>query len=365
MMVNLFDAMRKHGYEQVLFCSDASAGLRAIIVIHDTTLGPALGGTRMWPYNTEEEAIVDALRLARGMTYKNAAAGLNFGGGKAVIIGDPRRDKSEELFRAFGRFVDTLGGRFITGEDVGITVDDVETIRCETRWVGGSSSASGGSGDPGPVTAYGVWRGLAACAKIVFGSDSLRGLTVAIQGVGSVGYHLGKHLRDDGARLIVTDVFPDKVERAVRDLGAQAVEPDAIFDVECDIFAPCALGAVLNDETIPRLKCKIVGGSANNQLQEDRHGDALQDMGILYAPDYIINAGGVINVADGLSGYNRERALRKAAGIYDTMLKVVEISRRDGIPTYKAADRLAEERIAAVGRITRHIRPGRAWGIGE
>ncbi|MGE5593675.1 MAG: Glu/Leu/Phe/Val dehydrogenase dimerization domain-containing protein [Betaproteobacteria bacterium] len=365
MTVNLFDAMRRHGYEQVLFCSDTSAGLRAIIVIHDTTLGPALGGTRMWPYNTEEEAIVDALRLARGMTYKNAAAGLNFGGGKAVIIGDPRKDKSEELFRAFGRFVDTLGGRFITGEDVGITVDDVETIRCETRWVGGSSSASGGSGDPGPVTAYGVWRGLAACAKAVFGSDSLKGLTVAIQGVGSVGYHLGKHLRDDGAKLIVTDIFPDKVQRAVRDLGAQAVEPDAIFDVECDIFAPCALGAALNDDTIPRLKCKIVGGSANNQLKEDRHGDALQDIGILYAPDYIINAGGVINVAEGLFGYNRERALRKAGSIYNTMLNVIEISRRDGIPTYKAADRLAEERIVAVGRIMRHIRPGRAWRMAE
>ncbi|MDI7246580.1 MAG: Glu/Leu/Phe/Val dehydrogenase dimerization domain-containing protein [Bacillota bacterium] len=365
MTMNLFDAMRKHDYEQVLFCSDTSTGLRAIIVVHDTTLGPALGGTRMWPYKTEDEALTDALRLARGMTYKNAAAGLNFGGGKAVIIGDSRKDKSEELFRAFGRFVDTLGGRFITGEDVGITVDDVETIRCETRWVGGSSSASGGSGDPGPVTAYGVWRGLAACSRAVFGSDSLKGRTVAIQGVGSVGYHLGKHLRDEGAKLIVTDIFPDKVERAVRDLGAQAVDPDAIYGVECDIFAPCALGAILDDDTIPRLKCKIVGGSANNQLKEDRHGDVLQDMGILYAPDYIINAGGVINVADGLFGYNRERALRKAAGIYDTILKVVEISKRDSIPTYKAADRLAEERIATVGKITRRIRSGRTWEMVE
>ncbi len=356
--MNLFDHMAKHDYEQVVFCSDASSGLRAAIVVHDTTLGPALGGTRMWPYATEEEAITDALRLARGMTYKNAAAGLNFGGGKAVIIGDPRKDKSEELFRAFGRFVDTLSGRFITGEDVGITVDDVETMRCETRWVGGSSSASGGSGDPAPVTAYGVWRGLAACARVTYGCESLKGRTVAIQGVGSVGYHLGRHLRDEGAKLVVTDIFPDKVDRAVRDLGAEAVAPEAIFDVECDIFAPCALGAVLNDDTLPRLKCKIVGGSANNQLKEDRHGALLQDMGILYAPDYIINAGGVINVADGLFGYNRERAMRKAAGIYDTILRVTEIASRDGIPTYKAADRLAEERIETVGRISRRIRSG-------
>lgn len=356
----LFEEMKKHNYEQVLFCSDASSGLRAIIAIHDTTLGPALGGTRMWPYKTEEEAITDALRLARGMTYKNAAAGLNFGGGKAVIIGDPRKDKSEELFRAFGRFVDTLGGRFITGEDVGITVDDVETMRCETRWVGGSSTAFGGSGDPGPVTAYGVWRGLAACARVVFGSDSLKGRTVAIQGVGSVGYNLGRHLRDEGAKLVVTDIFPDKVEKAVRELEAEAVAPDAIFDAECDIFAPCALGAILNDQTLSRLKCKIIGGSANNQLKEDRHGDALQDMGILYAPDYIINAGGVINVADGLFGYNRDRAMRKAAGIYETILKVVDISKRDRIPTYRAADRLAEERIETVGKISRRIRSGYA-----
>ena len=346
--MEIIEQMREHDYEQVVFCNHKASGLRAIIIIHDTTLGPAIGGTRMWPYITEEEAVIDGLRLARGMTYKCAAAGLNLGGGKAIIIGDSRKDKSEGLFRAFGKFVDTLGGRFITGEDVGISLEDVDIIGCETRWIGGSSESSG---DPGPVTAHGVWHGLKACAKSAFGDDSLKGLTVAIQGMGNVGYHLAKHLHREGAELIVSDIFPDKAKRAEREFQAIAVEPEEIYGVPCDIFAPCALGAIINDDTLSQLKCKVVAGSANNQLKEDKHGVALEDRDILYAPDFIINAGGVINVVDGLYGYNRERAMKKASEIYDTILKVFEISKRDKIPTNDAALRLAEERIELVAKL--------------
>lgn len=349
--LKLFEEMGRYRFEQVVFATDEVSGLRAIIAIHDTTLGPALGGCRMWPYSSEEEALTDALRLARGMTYKNAAAGLDFGGGKAVIIGDPRKDKSEALFRAFGRFVDTLGGRYITAEDVGVSVEDMETVHMETDHVLGLSATTGSSGDPSPVTAFGVVRGMKACALEVFGSDSLKDKTVVVQGVGHVGYHVVRYLVEEGAKVYIADIYEDRVKKAADDFGAKPVPYDKVFDVECDVFCPCALGAVINDETLPRLKCKIVAGSANNQLKEDRHGDALEDAGILYAPDYIINAGGVINVADEFYGYNRERALRKAAGIYDNVLKVIAIAERDGIPTYKAAARLAEERIEKLGKI--------------
>ncbi|MGE5593642.1 MAG: Glu/Leu/Phe/Val dehydrogenase dimerization domain-containing protein [Betaproteobacteria bacterium] len=349
--MKLFEEMGRYGFEQVVFATDEVSGLRAIIAIHDTTLGPALGGCRMWPYSSEEEALIDALRLARGMTYKNAAAGLDFGGGKAVIIGDPRKDKSEALFRAFGRFVDTLGGRYVTAEDVGVSVEDMEIVHTETDHVLGLSATTGSSGDPSPVTAFGVVRGMKACALEVFGSDSLKDKTVVVQGAGHVGYHVVRYLTEEGAKVYVTDIYEDRVKKAADDFGAKPVPSDKVFDFECDVFCPCALGAVINDETLPKLKCKIVAGSANNQLKEDRHGDALEDAGILYAPDYIINAGGVINVADEFYGYNRERALRKAAGIYDNILKVIAIAKRDGIPTYKAAARLAEERIEKLGRI--------------
>ncbi|SEN21611.1 branched-chain amino acid dehydrogenase [Lihuaxuella thermophila] len=346
----LFDYMEKYDYEQLVFCQDKNSGLKAIICIHDTTLGPALGGTRMWTYDSEEDAIIDALRLARGMTYKNAAAGLNLGGGKTVIIGDPKKDKSEELFRAFGRFIQGLNGRYITAEDVGTTVEDMDLIHQETRYVTGISPAFGSSGNPSPVTAYGVYRGMKAAAKVAFGDDSLKGKIVAVQGVGNVAFNLCKHLHEEGAKLIVTDINRDNVERAVQQFGAEAVNPDKIYDVDCDIFAPCALGAVINDETIDRLKCKVVAGAANNQLKEERHGDMLEQKGIVYAPDYVINAGGVINVADELLGYNRDRAMKKVEGIYDSILKVFEIAERDGIPSYKAADRMAEERIESVRR---------------
>ncbi|MGA8941766.1 MAG: Glu/Leu/Phe/Val dehydrogenase [Thermoactinomyces sp.] len=344
----IFDYMEKYDYEQLVFCHDEASGLKAIICIHDTTLGPALGGTRMWTYDSEEAAIEDALRLGRGMTYKNAAAGLNLGGGKTVVIGDPKKDKNEEMFRALGRFIQGLNGRYITAEDVGTTVEDMDIIHEETRYVTGVSPAFGSSGNPSPVTAYGVYRGMKAASKEAFGDDSLKDRVIAIQGVGHVAYTLCKYLHEEGAKLVVTDINKENAERAVKEFGAEAVDPDKIYDVECDIFSPCALGAVINDETIDRLKCKVVAGSANNQLKEERHGDMLEEKGIVYAPDYVINAGGVINVADELLGYNRERAMKKVEGIYDNILKVFEIAKRDGIPSYLAADRMAEERIEKI-----------------
>ncbi|MFD6206690.1 MULTISPECIES: Glu/Leu/Phe/Val dehydrogenase [unclassified Peribacillus] len=344
--MEIFKYLEKYDYEQLLFCQDKQSGLKAIIAIHDTTLGPALGGTRMWTYASEEDAIEDALRLSKGMTYKNAAAGLNLGGGKTVIIGDPRKDKNEEMFRAFGRYIQGLNGRYITAEDVGTTVEDMDLIHEETDFVTGISPAFGSSGNPSPVTAYGVYRGMKAAAKEAFGTDSLEGKVVAVQGVGNVAYNLCRHLHEEGAKLIVTDINKDSVARAVESFGATAVNPDEIYGVECDIYAPCALGAVINDQTINKIKAKVIAGAANNQLKEAVHGDQIHEKGIIYAPDYVINAGGVINVADELLGYNRERALKKVETVYDTIERVIEIAKRDQIPTYKAADRMAEERIA-------------------
>ncbi|MBB4825670.1 leucine dehydrogenase [Sporosarcina luteola] len=347
--MELFKYMEKYDYEQLVICQDEASGLKAIIAIHDTTLGPALGGTRMWTYASEEEAIEDALRLARGMTYKNAAAGLDLGGGKTVIIGDPKKDKNPELFRAFGRFIEGLNGRYITAEDVGTTEEDMDLIHLETDYVTGVSDA-GSSGNPSPVTAFGVYKGMKAAAKEAFGSDSLEGKTVAVQGVGNVAYALCEYLHEEGAKLIVTDINKDAVQRAVDAFGAVAVDTNEIYSQDADIFAPCALGAVINDETIPQLKAKVIAGSANNQLKNAEHGDMIHEMGIVYAPDYVINSGGVINVADELAGYNRERALKRVAGIYDTIEQIFAISKRDSIPTYVAADRLAEERIARVAK---------------
>ncbi|PLS15322.1 leucine dehydrogenase [Bacillus sp. M6-12] len=343
--MEIFKNLEQYDYEQIVFCQDKQSGLKAIIAIHDTTLGPALGGTRMWTYASEEAAIEDALRLSRGMTYKNAAAGLNLGGGKTVIIGDPRKDKNEEMFRAFGRYIQGLNGRYITAEDVGTTVADMDLIHEETDYVTGISPAFGSSGNPSPVTAFGVYRGMKAAAKEAFGTDSLEGKVVAVQGVGNVAYNLCRHLHEEGAKLIVTDINKESVQRAVEEFGAKAVDPDEIYGVECDIYAPCALGAVINDETIPQIKAKVIAGAANNQLKDTKHGDIIHELGIVYAPDYVINAGGVINVADELYGYNSERALKKVEGVYNNIEKVISIAKRDGIPTYKAADRMAEERI--------------------
>lgn len=348
--MEIFKYMEKYDYEQLVFCQDEASGLKAIIAIHDTTLGPALGGARMWTYASEENAIEDALRLARGMTYKNAAAGLNLGGGKTVIIGDPFKDKNEEMFRALGRFIQGLNGRYITAEDVGTTVTDMDLMHEETNYVTGISPAFGSSGNPSPVTAYGVYRGIKAAAKEAFGSDSLEERTISVQGLGNVAYKLCEYLHNEGAKLVVTDINQAAIDRVVNDFGATAVAPEEIYSQEVDIFSPCALGAILNDETIPQLKAKVIAGSANNQLQDSRHGDYLHELGIVYAPDYVINAGGVINVADELYGYNRERAMKRVEGIYDSIEKIFEISKRDGIPTYVAANRLAEERIARVSK---------------
>lgn len=348
--MEIFKHMESSDYEQLVFCQDKQSGLKAIIAIHDTTLGPALGGTRMWTYRSEEDAVEDALRLAKGMTYKNAAAGLNLGGGKTVIIGDPARDKNEAMFRAFGRYIQGLNGRYITAEDVGTTVKDMDIIHEETDYVAGISPAFGSSGNPSPVTAYGVYKGITAAVKQQFGTDSLEGKVIAIQGIGSVALTLCDYLHQEGAQLIVTDINHKAVQIAVDKFNAKAVDPNDIYDVECDIYAPCALGATINDDTIDRLKAKVIAGAANNQLKATLHGDKLHKRGILYAPDFVINAGGVINIADELNGYNQERAMKRVDKIYDNLLKVFSIATRDRIPTYLAAERMAEERIANLQR---------------
>jgi len=349
--MNVFQAMGEGSHEQVVFCESKAAGLKAIIAIHDTTLGPALGGCRLWPYRSEQEALTDVLRLSRGMTYKAAAAGLNLGGGKAVILADPKRDKCEALFRVFGRFVESLNGRYITAEDVNTSVHDMEYIFMETKYVTGVAPAHGGSGDPSPVTAYGVFRGMQASVKEAFGTESLAGKRVAVQGLGNVGSHLLEHLAKADAKFTVGDIDPEKGRKAQEEHGAEVVPPDRIYDTACDIFAPCALGAVLNDDSIPRLRCKIVCGGANNQLAEERHGRILEERGILYAPDYVVNAGGLINVYVEMEGYVRERALRMAENIFDTTSKVYKIAKEHKVPTYVAADRLAEDRVQRIGQI--------------
>jgi leucine dehydrogenase len=348
----MFEQVAKMGHERVLICSNPDVGLKAIIAVHSTVLGPGLGGVRMWNYATEEEALTDVLRLSRGMTYKAAAAGLNLGGGKAVIIGDSKKQKTEALFRSFGRFVDSLGGLYITAEDVGTDMEDMELIFSETRWCTGVSPSHGGSGDPSPVTAYGTLQGIKAAVKWRLSASELRGRSVAVQGLGSVGHHLVGYLVQEGAKVFGCDIDEDAREQA-RQLGVEIVPPDQIFDVECDIFAPCALGAVLNEGTIPRLKCQIVAGAANNQLAEEaRDSKLLEERGILYAPDFVINAGGLINVYNELlGGYNRERALRMTRGIYLNLTRVFETAKRDGVTTAVAADHVAEERIATVRKL--------------
>jgi leucine dehydrogenase len=349
----LFDELEKHDYEQLVFCQDREAGLKAIIAIHDTTLGPALGGTRMWSYASDKEAVTDALRLARGMTYKAAVAGLQLGGGKAVIMGDPHCDKSEALFRAYGRYIEGLNGRFITAEDVGTTEKDMDHILMETRYVTGVSPSYGSGGTPSPMTGYGVYLGMKAAAKVAFGSDSLAGKRVAIQGAGSVASALCHYLHREGAEMIVTDIYPAAVDRLKEQYGVSSVSPNEIYDVEADIFSPNALGGILQDDTIARLQCQIIAGAANNQLQTEQHGELLQQKGIYYAPDYVINAGGLIHVADELYGYNQERVRKKVEQIYDNIIEVFQIAKREQIPSSLAADRLAEQRIQAIGSVHR------------
>ena len=351
--MDLFVKLKAGSHEQIVFFREQVSGLRAIVAIHDTTLGPAIGGVRMWPYEDEEEAIEDALRLSRSMTYKAAGAGLNFGGGQTVVIGDPKTDKSESLFRSLGRFIDSLGGRYIAAEDVGTSYTDMDFIRMETRYVVGIPSSRGGSGDPSPVCAIGVIGGLEACQTFLAGSEDLSGLKIAVQGVGRVGSIVVRQLTDRGADVTISDVDPGAVKRMAAQCDVRVVSDAKIYDVECDIFCPCALGGIINDRTIGRLKCKVVAGAANSQLADEKHGNDLHVRGILYAPDYIINAGGMINVADEIYGYDAERARRKAAAIKDVLLKILTSARDQGIPTHVAADRFAEERIERVGRVRR------------
>lgn len=348
--MEIFGEMAQYGHEQLVMCYDKATGYRGIICVHDTTLGPALGGTRFWQYASDEEAIIDALRLARGMTYKNAVAGLNLGGGKAVIIGDNRTVNREMLFRAHGRFVESLGGRYVTAEDVGTSTADMDFVHMETEYVAGLANRSG---DPSPVTARGVFRAIQACAKYRWGADSLSGKTVAVQGLGNVGYFLCQELHTAGACTLVTDIHPEKVQRCVDAFGSKPVSPEEIYGVKADIVAPCALGGVINDETIPQLKVEIVCGAANNQLLEERHGEVLAQRGILYAPDFVANAGGVINVYSELAGWTRERSLRKADEIYHTTLGMFQIARDQKLPAFEAAERLAERRIAEVRGLVR------------
>ncbi len=347
----IFEHLDTYGHEQVVFCHNKDAGLKAIIAIHNTVLGPALGGTRMWPYKSEEEALKDVLRLSRGMTYKNAVAGLNIGGGKAVIIGDPATDKSEALFRSFGQFVESLGGRYITAEDVGIDVNDMEFVYRETEYVTGVHQVHGGSGDPSPFTAYGTLQGLMATLNRKFGDEEVGKYSYAVQGLGHVGMEFVKLLKERGAKIFVTDINKSLVDRAVNEYSVESVGSDEIYDVNCDVYSPCALGGTVNEDTLPRLKAKVICGAANNQLADNAIGDEVEKRGILYAPDYAVNAGGVMNVSLEIDGYNRERAMRMMRTIYHNLARIYEIAERDGIPTYKAADRLAEERILAIGKL--------------
>ena len=350
-MMQIFDRMAQYGYEQLAMFTDPEVGLKALVAIHDTTLGPSCGGTRIWPYDTEDEAITDALRLSRAMTYKSAMADLPLGGGKAVIIADSRTQKTEALLRAYGRFVDTLGGRYLTTTDVGSTGHDLEYIRQETRHVVGLPTSAGGSGDTSIMTGLGVYVGMKACAKEVWGSDALTGKTVAMQGFGKVAFNTAHHLMKEGARVVATDVYEEPLARA-RGMGIEVVRPEDIYDVDSDIFSPNALGGVINPDTIPRLSCRVVAGGANNQLLTESDGEELHRRGILYAPDYVINAGGIINVESEIGAdYNPERAREKTERIYDIMGRVIQLSNREEITTAQAADRLAEERIAAVRNI--------------
>jgi leucine dehydrogenase len=345
----IISQMSMMGHEQVLFCNDEATGLKAIIAVHNTVLGPALGGTRVWAYNNELEALNDVLRLSRGMTYKNAISGLNLGGGKAVIIGDARTIKSEALFRRFGKFVNGLAGKYITAEDVGVSPLDMNYVSMETQHVVG---LPGKSGDPSPVTAYGVYMGMKAAAKIQFGSDSLSGKKIAVQGVGHVGEYLVKHLTEEGALVSITDIHKETLSRVAQTYGAKIVAPNDIYDIDMDIYAPCALGATINDDTLSRLKCSVIAGAANNQLMdEQKHGVEVMKKGIIYAPDFTINAGGVINCFSEVQGLSAAWAHSKAEEIYTTIHSIVKRSQDTQIPTYQIANKMAEERIEAIGKV--------------
>lgn len=352
--MSVFDKMNNLEHEQVVFCQDKSTGLKAIIAIHNTVLGPSMGGTRMWNYASDEDAIEDVLRLSRGMTFKSALAGLNIGGGKAVIIGDARAQKDEYLMRRFGKFVNSLNGKYYTAEDMNITMRDIEYMSMETPFVVGKPQYMGGSGDPSPMTAYGVYVGMKAGAKRAYGDDSLSGKNILVQGAGQVGKYLVDHLVEENANVFVADIFEDKI-KAVTDKHAQVsvVDPNKIFQMEMDIYSPCAMGATLNDETIPELKCAVVAGAANNQLaMETKHGAMLSDRGIVYAPDFLINSGGIANVYhEYLGNHNQERVKASTELIYDVCLNVLDHAEEHKISSHEAALELAMQRIEKVGKV--------------
>lgn len=344
--------MDSYDHEQIVFCQDNATGLKAIIGIHDTTLGPALGGTRMWMYDNEMEALRDVLRLSRGMTYKAAISGLNLGGGKAVIIGDAKTQKSEALFRRFGKFVDSLSGKYITAEDMGIAPRDMEYVHMETDYVTGLPESLGGSGDPSPVTAYGVFLGMKAAIKEQYGTDQISGKTVMVQGVGHVGEYLIKHITEEGGKVFISDINEKLLADVAKKYNATVVDTDKVYEAEADIYAPCAMGATINDETIPQFKFSVVAGSANNQLDnEQRHGQALKDKGIVYAPDFLINAGGIINVNREVAGYGQDYAMRHTRHIYDTTLDIFKRASTENITSHHAAMKIAKDRIENVGRM--------------
>ena len=364
-MDSVIDTAAGDDFEQVVFCQHRPSGLRAVIAIHSTVLGPALGGTRFWPYDSEAEAVTDVCRLARGMTYKHAAAGLDQGGGKAVIWGDPRTDRSEALIRAYGRFVHGLAGRYLTAEDVGTTQADMDLILRETPHVTGVSPSLGGSGDPSPATAWGVLWAMRAAGAVRWGSEDLAGRHVSVSGVGKVGRALVGHLLDDGATVSISDIRDEAIGEVLAAHADAAdasrlhvVDPEEAHAVDCDVFAPCALGAVLDETTITELRCEVVAGSANNQLATPEDDERLAARDVLYVPDYVANAGGVINIAEEPAGYDQARAWHRIAGIHDTVLAILDRARRDGLPPGEAADRHAEARIAAVAAVSL-LRTGR------
>lgn len=354
----VFDEVARGGHEQVIHAYDQVSGLRAIIAVHSTALGPALGGTRFFPYGTEEDALVDVLRLSKGMTYKAAAAGLDLGGGKAVIIGDPATDKSERLLRAYGRIVDSLRGRYITAEDVGTTTTDIDIIRRETRWALGYSVAEGGAGDPSPVTSRGLFAAARAVSGFLWGDPDLAGRRFAVQGVGKVGSAFVQLLVEARAEVIVADAFEGAVKQAVDNYGVKGVDVEDIHTVDCDFYSPCALGGGLNESTIPRLNCQAVVGSANNQLAADEDADRIADRGIVYAPDFVVNAGGLINVYDELHGYSKMRAMHRVDSIFEATQAILETSKEKGINPNRAAVMLAEDRIRDVSDLRRFHRNG-------
>jgi leucine dehydrogenase len=349
--MELLQTLTESGHEQVVFFQQADSGLKCIIAIHNTVLGPALGGLRMWPYASESHALRDVLRHSQEMTYKCALAGLNLGGGKAVLLGNPERDKSEALLRSLGRYINSLGGRFIVAEDVGTTVADMDVLHEETPHVVGVHRSDGGSGDPSPFTALGTLHGIRACLEFKFGHADLSKVSFAVQGAGQMGYHLIKHLREAGAKVFVTDINEERVEKVVDDFGAEAVPMSDIYDVEATVFSPCALSAVINEDTLPRLRCQIVAGGANHQLESDELGAELERRGILYAPDFAINAGGLLNSAVELEGYSEERALRRVARIHDIIGRILKLAEREHISTWQAARTLAEQRLHAIARV--------------